>query len=87
MVDWACKKNHQSINQSIWATVHTERSVPVGTIKQAGAGQARTAVVTGARRAVQLLVFQLIINGNKLLTTYYYNRLITAVISDYFHPL
>ena len=38
-------------------------------------------------RAVQLTVFQLIINGNKFVTFNRINRLITAVISDPLHSL
>ena len=38
-------------------------------------------------RAVQLTVFQLIINGNKFVTFNRTNRLITAVISDPLHSL
>ena len=38
-------------------------------------------------RAVQLTVFQLIINGNKFVTFNRTNRLITAVISDVLHSL
>ena len=38
-------------------------------------------------RAVQLTVFQLIINGNKFVTFNRTNRLITAVISDRLHSL
>ena len=37
--------------------------------------------------AVQLTVFQLIINGNKFVTFNRTNRLITALISDPFHSL
>ena len=38
-------------------------------------------------RAVQLMVFQLNINGNKFVTFNRTNRLITAVISDPLHSL
>ena len=38
-------------------------------------------------RAVQLTVFQLIINGNEFVTFNRTNRLITAVISDPLHSL
>ena len=41
----------------------------------------------GYGRAVQLTVFQLIINGNKFVTFNRTNRLITAVISDPLHSL
>ena len=44
-------------------------------------------LIVAHARAVQLTVFQLIINGNKFVTFNRTNRLITAVISDHLPSL